>query len=69
MTNLKSRLHQRYQRAIHNPDHRQQCKHIAPRANANERKSPWIEPVRKQRHRHAQAAVGAQLHHHAGQQH
>ena len=69
MTNLKSRLRQRHQRAVDNADHRQQREHIAPRADADEGESPGIEPMRKERHGHAQAAVRAQLHHHAGQQH
>ena len=69
MTSLKSRLHERDARAVDDADQGEQGEDVAPRAEAEQVKSPRIEPAGKEHHRHAKAAVSAELHDYAGEQH
>ena len=62
-------LHQRDHRAVDDADDGEHGEDIAPGAEAEHVEAPGSEAEREQRHGDAQAAVGAQLHHDAGEQH
>ena len=57
------------ERAVDDADDGKQREDVAPGADAEEGESPGIEAVREEADAHAQAAVGAELHHDSGEQH
>ena len=66
---LEVSLNERDACAVDDADQGQQGKDIAPRAEAEQMKSPGIEATGKEHHRHAKTAVSAELHDNSGEQH